>query len=99
MSLGIDDAALYKKHDLLIELKKEAYDSLLERCLNMIKLAAGAGELMCYFEIPPFIFGKGYPIINIPSCANYIMNRLPKYNINIKTEFVEPNIIFVDWRK
>ena len=90
---------LYKKHDQLIQLKKETYEKLYIRCKNVIKLTSNAGELICLFEIPEFVFGSSYPIINIVSCANYIMNKLTKANINIKAIFIEPNIIFIDWRR
>ena len=46
-----------------------------------------------------FLFGSSYPIINVESCANYIMNKLKKANNNLKTSFIEPNIIFIDWRR
>lgn len=97
--MDIHNNDLYKKHDQLVALKRETYEKLYVRCKNIIKLASDAGELICVFEIPTFLFGSGYPIINVKSCANYIMNKLTKANINIKTTFVEPNIIFIDWRR
>lgn len=90
---------LYKKHDQLIKLKRETYEKLYNRCKNQIKLTSDTGELICLFEIPNFLFGSSYPIINIESCANYIMNKLVNANKNIKTTFIEPNIIFIDWRR
>lgn len=95
----INNSDLYKKHDRLIQLKKETYDKLLKRCQARIKLASDAGELICLFEIPNFLFGSSYPIINIKSCANYIINNLSKANKNIRSSFIEPNIIFIDWRR
>lgn len=90
---------LYGKHDQLIELKRKTYHKLYERCLNTIKLTATSGELICVFEIPSFMFGEGFPIINIESCANYIMNMLAKTNRNLRTTFYPPNLIFIDWRR
>lgn len=97
MSLKSND--LYGKHDQLISLKKSTYDKLYKKCENVIKLTANAGELICIFEIPQFLFGSSYPIINVPSCANYIMNKLVTANHNIKTSFIEPNLILIDWRR
>ena len=97
MALRNDD--LYKKHDQLIRLKKETYEKLYTRCRNIIKLTSDAGELLCIFVIPEFVFGSSYPIIDIVPCANYIMDRLTKANKHIKTIFFEPNIIFIDWRR
>ena len=90
---------LYGKHDQLIELKRQTYDTLYNRCLNIIKMTAKAGELICFFEIPSFLFGVGYSIVNVKMCANYIMNKLTTSNKNIRTAFFEPNIIFIDWRR
>ena len=97
MSLNNDD--LYKKHDRLIQLKRETYEKLHKRCVNNIKSASNAGELVYLFEIPPFLFGSSFPIINLQSCANYIMNKLTSGNKHIKTAFIEPNFIFIDWRR
>jgi hypothetical protein len=97
--MDLNNNNLYKKHDQLVQLKKETYEKLYNRCKNTIKLTSDAGELICLFEIPKFLFGSSYPIINIQSCANYIMNKLLQANHNIKTTFIEPNIIFIDWRR
>lgn len=97
MSLNNND--LYRKHDTLKKLKEETYQKLLRRCINSIKLASNNGELICLFEIPEIVFGSSYPMINIESCAGYIMNKIEKENKNIKTEFIEPNIIFIDRRR
>ena len=97
--MEINNNDLYKKHDQLIQLKKETYDKLYQRCKNLIKLTSDTGELICLFKIPTFLFGSSYPIINVESCANYIMNKLTKANKHIKTSFIEPNLIFIDWRR
>ncbi len=97
--MDLNTSDLYKRHEQLMELKKQTYDKLYIRCLNTIKLTANTGELVCCFEIPSFLFGSEYPLINIESCANYIMNKLAKSNKNIRTVFVHPNIIFIDWRR
>lgn len=90
---------LYKKHDQLIELKRQSYEKIYQQCLNVIKMTASAGELMCIFEIPSFMFGVAYSIINQKMCANYIMNKLAKSNKNIRTAYVEPNMVVIDWRR
>lgn len=97
--MDLDNFDLYKKHDQLMKLKRETYEKLYTRCINRIKLSSNMGELICLFEIPQFLFGSSYPIINVESCANYIMNKLTLFNKNLKTTFIEPNIIFIDWRR
>lgn len=97
--MDINNNDLYKKHDRLIQLKRETYEKIYTQCKNRIKLTSDAGELLCLFEIPEFVFGASFPIINIESCANYVMNKLTRANKHIKTIFVNPNIIFIDWRR
>jgi len=92
-------ADLYKQHNRLIELKRETYDKLYKRCLNQIKLTADTGELICFFTVPKCLFGSSWPLINVQPCATYIINKLTKSNKNIKATFIEPNIIFIDWRR
>lgn len=95
----LNDDDLYKKHDQLKKLKQETYEKIFNKCVKIIKLASSAGELICFYEIPFFLFGSGYPIINIISCKDFIINKLYKANKNIRTTFIEPNILFIDWRK
>ncbi|AAV50713.1 hypothetical protein [Acanthamoeba castellanii mimivirus] len=95
----LNDDDLYKKHDQLVNLKRQTYEKIFNRCVNTIKLSSDAGELICLFQIPNFLFGTGYPIVNIKYCANYIINKLSEMNENIETTFIDPNILFIDWRK
>ena len=97
--MDLDNRNLYKKNDQLMQLKQETYEKLFNRCKNTIKLTSDAGELICLFEIPSFLFGSSYPFINIEVCAEYIINKLAKANNNIKTTFIEPNMLFIDWRR
>lgn len=97
--MELDNNELYKKHEKLVELKRETYEKIYKRCVNRIKLTSDTGELICLFEIPRFLFGSSFPIINVESCANYISNKLCNANKNIKTMFIEPNILFIDWRR
>lgn len=90
---------LYKKHEQLAALKLETYNKIYKKCITTIIASSNMGELYCVFEIPNFLFGSSYPIINITSCANYIMKKLTDENKYIKVEFYEPNILFMDWRK
>jgi hypothetical protein len=97
--MEIKNSDLYGKHDQLVELKRQAYDKLYNRCRNNIKIASDSGELICFFTIPPVLLGSTYPHINITSCANYITNKLTAANKNLKISFIEPNILFIDWRR
>jgi hypothetical protein len=97
--MELNNKELYGKHDKMIEMKRQTYEKIYNRCKNTIKLATDAGELICLYEIPNFMFGSPFPIINIPSCAQYIINKLTTANKNIKASFIEPNIILIDWRR
>jgi len=96
MSLKKDD--LYKKHDQISNLKKQTYEQIYKRCVNQIKLTADTGELLCFFEIPHFLWGSEYPIINIQACATFIIEKLNHLR-DITVNFIEPNILFIDWRR
>lgn len=97
--MDLSNNILYRKHDGLTKLKLKTYDKIYRRCINQIKLASDAGELICFFEIPKIIFENSYQLINIESCANYIIKKLSEANANIRAHFIEPNLIFIDWRK
>lgn len=97
--MGINNDDLYKKHEKLVQLKRETYEKIYKRCINQIKLTSNTGELICLFEIPQFLFGSSYPIVNVDSCSNYIINKLNDANKHIKTTFIEPNVLFIDWRR
>jgi len=97
--IDLEPTDLYRKHDELIELKRQSYEKIYQKCVNIIKLTAAAGELICTFEIPGFMFGVAYSLINQKMCANYIMNKLSQNNRNIRTMFVDPNCIIIDWRR
>lgn len=90
---------LYKKHQDLSNLKKTSYENIYKKCISKIKLTANTGELVCIYEIPEFLLGSGYSIINIKSCASYIQNKMITSAPDVKTAFIEPNIILFDWRK
>ena len=97
--MELKNSDLYKKHDQLSSLKKETYDKIYLSCINLIKKTADTGELICLFDIPKFLFGTGYPIINVPACAEYIMKKLSNANDNIKIEYVAPSFLIIDWTK
>jgi len=97
--MNLENSDLYSKYDKITELKLNTYNKLLTKCENTIKYAAKLGELMCIFKIPNFLFGTEYPIINVTSCAHYIIHHITNANKHIKAEFIEPNIIFIDWRR
>lgn len=97
--MDLSDNNLYKKHDQLIESKKETYDQIYNKCKNKIKLASDSGELICMYEIPSFLFGASCPIIDVDLCAKYLIKKLKCTNKNIDPTFFKPNILFIDWRK
>jgi len=83
----------------LIELKRQTYEKIYERCVNYIKITAKTGSLTCLYEIPDFVFGVPFAIINRERCATYIMNKLAASNKNIVTTFIPPGQLWIDWRR
>jgi hypothetical protein len=97
--MELSNRNLYHKHDQLMRMKKETYERIYNSCKNTIMMTANAGELICFFKIPSFLFGSSYPLINVKSCADYIIDKLTKTNNRIKAIFIKPNIIFINWIK
>ena len=97
MSLSNND--LYRKYDQLIKLKQETYEIVHKRCVNTIKNTSSLGKLSCIYEIPKYIVGGSYPLVNPEYCANYVINKILKDNTNIRCEFIKPNVIICDWRR
>lgn len=80
-------------------LKTETYEKIFRKCVNSIKACARKGDLVCSFPIPVYVLGAGYPRIDPANCAVYLKERLLKENDKLKISFVQPNILFIDWRK
>lgn len=97
--MSLRNIDLYRKHDQMVALKKQTYDKLFNRCINTIKNASNAGELICFYEIPTYLFGEPYPEINVEACAHYIIHKLAYTNNNIKATLIVDHILFLDWRR
>lgn len=97
--MNLTENDLYKTHDNFKKLKEETYERLYINCTNGILMTAKNGDFIYIFKIPSFLMGNGYPLINIPSCATYIMNKLTLNFKKMKVMFVNPNIILIDWRR
>ena len=97
MAITNDD--LYKGHEKLTTMKKETYEGIYRKCELLIKSTSKIGGLNCFYEIEDTSINFGYGQINKENCAAYIINKLQKSNSNIRAEFFEPNIIFIDWRR
>lgn len=95
----LSDADLYQKHDTARELKRLTYEKIFDRCVGTIKSASKNGDLICFFSIPHYVLGAGYPKINPENCSKYLIQKIVALNPNIKATFVKPNILFIDWRK
>jgi hypothetical protein len=90
---------LYKKHNKLVLLKKNAYDDIFRKCLATIKMTATTGQLWCIYEIPSFSISAGYPIVNNEYCAEYVIEKMSQQSKHVKSHFIEPGLLFFDWRK
>ena len=88
---------LYKNRDKLKELENITYQNIYSKCVKLIEITCEKGFTKCQYEIPNFVIGEGYSIIEPVECAIYIRNRVRKENPTIKTKFINPNIIIFDW--
>lgn len=73
--------------------KYKLFDSILKKCHNKIKINADNKNTECYFQIPPFIFGKY--LYNIDEVKNYVMKSLKLNGFMIK-EYPE-YYIYINW--
>ncbi len=55
--MELNNSDLNKKHDRLVQLKRETYDKIYKKCLALIKLTSDAGDLICFFEFQIFYLG------------------------------------------
>lgn len=97
MSLSND--VLYKRRDEIVRQKRETYEKLFLKCKTIIRNASRVGSLSCCYEIPPFVLGASYPMIDVKTCGKYIISKITDENPNIRAFFSEPNIVYFDWRR
>ena len=74
--------------------KKELYDKIFLRTINLIKESAQLGKNMCMYQIPELILGM--PIYNVQECLLYIQGIL--ISKKFETVIAKPNIIFIFWQ-
>jgi hypothetical protein len=84
---------LIKEQEERDERKKITFNKVFLKIEKKIILASAANYYYCWYSIPEFIIGL--PMYSLKECKEYIENKLKKNKF--KTEFFEPNIIFVNW--
>lgn len=84
---------LIKEQEERDERKKITFNKVFLKIEKKIILASAANYYYCWYSIPEFIIGL--PMYSLKGCKEYIENELKKNKF--KTEFFEPNIIFVNW--
>lgn len=97
--MEISDDELYGKYNQKIQQQIESYSIVYRNCVNAIKTTSKRGDLIHVFEIPSVLVERMFAKINVELCAEYIINQLKTTNKNIKSEFIAPNILFLDWSK
>lgn len=71
----------------------EVFEKVLANCYKVIRHNVKKESEWAVFRIPEIIFG--YPLYNIPDCANYIYRALRKNGFTVK--YVFPNFILIFW--
>jgi hypothetical protein len=99
VEMSLSDDVLYRRHDEIVRQKRETYEQLFVKCKNIIRNASRMGSLSCCYEIPPFVLGASHPLIDVKTCAKYIISATAKENPNIRVTFTQPNIVYFDWRR
>jgi len=73
--------------------KYKLFDSIIKKCHNRIKLNADNKQTHCFYQIPPFIFGK--PLYDIDELKEYVSKSLKLNGFEIKDY---PNYyIYINW--
>ena len=74
--------------------KKEMFKIVLDRCIEkIIYTNRFTQKTYVNFEVPKVLIGK--PNYDLNSCVIYMRSELHKKQY--MTEFIEPNILYVDW--
>lgn len=87
---------LYEKYNRIQEYDMKLFETVYKSCIRTIELESKHGNLYCRFDIPNYSFSDPIGNINIPLCATYIQNKLPKY---IQSSFINPNVLVLSWFK
>jgi hypothetical protein len=90
----VNMAYLQKKHNAKLKTKLEIYEKILNRIYNRIDIASNVDNTLCVFDIPEYIYG--FPIYNIPACADYLTRKLIHNGFHVK--FIKPNILYISWK-
>lgn len=75
--------------------KYEVYEKIISNCHKRIQSAADLQHYQCVFEVPEFILG--YPLYNLESCLEFLMNELKKNGFNVTYYF--PKFLYISWQK
>ena len=97
--MSLSDDVLFGRYDRTLEMKRETYEKILGRCRSIIRQHCEMGRQSCYYQVPPFLLGAAHPIIDIPTCAEYVTSHISRENPKIRAVFRAPNIIYFDWHR
>lgn len=75
------------------KIRKNVYNTILEKCYYRIQLAASSDKTYLLYPIPKFILGL--PAYNLAYCAAYIIYHLRQNGYT--AQFFNPNVIFIMW--
>ena len=89
----IKASELIKKQKEKEHNKKKTYDKIYLLAERKICTASDTNNYHTWFQIPEFLVGL--PIYSHPECRKYIEEKL-NHN-GFKTNFYEPNILFIEW--
>ena len=77
------------------ERKKQTYDKIYSLVERKIILASKGDYYYTWCQIPDFLVGL--PLYSMEECQKYLRHRLKREGF--KTEYYEPNILYIEWNK
>lgn len=87
---------LYSLKNKKDNIKKQAFDRLIELCHRRIRNISQHGGQNTFYEIPGMLFG--YPLYDINDCTTYVIDNLRKNGFLVQL-LLPPHVcvIYISW--
>ena len=87
---------LYSLKNKKDNIKKQAFDRMIELCHRRIRNISHHGGLNTFYEIPGMLFG--YPLYDIHDCTKYVVDSLRKNGFLVQL-LPPPHVcvIYISW--
>ena len=84
---------LYKNINVKKERRNDVFNTILDKCHNIIISYSKKENYKCFYTVPEFVVGL--PLYNIQECIQHIYKHLKKNGFLVNYYF--PNILYISW--